>query len=93
VIEVIHPDHEGLSAYAVRLAFHDEPYHMRTIYPGQQVAMEIGTPAHEDRWTSASARQDLVDTMLDSLHVELETNLNRNDPLIDEIDLTYRVPN
>ncbi|MCU4799971.1 hypothetical protein OB920_06265 [Halobacteria archaeon HArc-gm2] len=93
VIEVIHPDYEGLSSYAVRCANHDEPYHMRTIYPNQQVAMEVGTPANLDQWSSASERQDLVDTMLDSLHVELETNLSRNDRLIDEIDLKYRVPN
>ncbi|WEL18315.1 hypothetical protein SVXHr_2160 [Halorhabdus sp. SVX81] len=93
VIEVNHPDYEGMSAYAVRCANHDEPYHMRTIYPNQQVAMEIGTPANPEQWSSSSARQDLVDTMLDSLHVELETNLSRNDRLIDAIDLKYRVPN
>ncbi|MFC7139677.1 hypothetical protein ACFQMA_07470 [Halosimplex aquaticum] len=93
VIEVLHPDYEGLSAYAVRLANHDEPYHMRTIYPNQSVAMEIGTPVSGDAWSSSAERQDLVDTMLDSLHVELETNLDRNDPLLDAVDLTYRVPN
>lgn len=95
VIEVIHPDHDGLSVYAVRLANHDEPYHMRTIYPNQKVAMEIGTPtgATDRSWSSASERQALVNTMLDSLHVELETDLDRNDELIDAIDLKYRVPN
>lgn len=95
VIEVIHPDYEGLSVYAVRLANHDEPYHMRTIYPNQSVAMEIGTPASATgrSWSTSAERQALVDTMLDSLHVELETDLDRNDALIDAVDLKYRVPN
>ncbi|GAB3684659.1 hypothetical protein GCM10028857_13950 [Salinarchaeum chitinilyticum] len=95
VIEVDHPGYHGLSAYAVRLANHDEPYHMRTIYPNQAVAMEIGTPASvtSQYWSTAAERQALVDTMLDSLHVELETDLDRNDPILDAVDLTYRVPN
>ncbi|WP_415380364.1 hypothetical protein [Halosimplex sp. TS25] len=93
VIEVNHPDYDDLSVYAVRLANHDEPYHMRTIYPNQSVAMEIGTPVSADNWSTSEERQDLVDTMLDSLHVELETNLDRNDDLLDAVDLTYRVPN
>ncbi|QPV64250.1 hypothetical protein I7X12_06420 [Halosimplex litoreum] len=93
VIEVNHPDYDELSVYAVRLANHDEPYHMRTIYPGQSVAMEIGTPRDGSAWSTSAERQDLVDTMLDSLHVELETNLDRNDPIVDAVDLTYRVPN
>lgn len=94
VIEVVHDDYEGLSVYAVRLAFHDQPYHMRTAYPNQRWSLEIGTPNTTDvSYPSSEERQQLVDTMLNSLHVELETNMDRNDDLINEIDLKYRVPN
>lgn len=95
VIEVVHDDYEGLSVYAIRLAYHDQPYHMRTAYPNQRWSLEIGTPVYatDASYPSSAERQQLLDTMLDSLHVELETNMDRNDDLIEEVDLKHRVPN
>lgn len=95
VIEVVHDDYDGLSVYAIRLAYHDQPYHMRTAYPNQRWSLEIGTPVYatDVSYPSSAERQQLVDTMLDSLHVELETNMDRNDDLIEAVDLKHRVPN
>ncbi|RRJ31809.1 hypothetical protein [Halocatena pleomorpha] len=95
VIEVVHGDHEGLSVYATRLAFHDQPYHMRTAYPNQRWSLEIGTPVYatDVSFPTSEERQQLLDTMLDSLHVELETNMDRNDDLVEAVDLKHRVPN
>ncbi len=77
IIEVVYDEDRSLSAYAVRIAQHDEPYNMRTAYPNQQWALEQGLPATDpvtgdERFTSDEERQELVDTMLDTLHVELE---------------------
>ncbi|MFC6963220.1 hypothetical protein ACFQJ8_15930 [Halocatena marina] len=95
VIEVIHDGYEGLSVYAIRLAYHDQPYHMRTAYPNQCWSLEIGTPAYATTvsYPTPAERQQLVDTMLDSLHVELETNIDMNDDLLEAVDLKHRVPN
>ncbi|UPM44419.1 hypothetical protein [Halocatena salina] len=95
VIEVVHGDYEGLSVYATRLAFHDQPYHMRTAYPNQRWSLEIGTPVYatDVSFPTSEERQQLIDTMLNSLHVELETNMDRNDDLIEAINLKHRVPN
>jgi hypothetical protein len=97
VIEVVSDEEQGLSAYAIRLCFHDQPYNMRTAYPNQMWGLEQGLPSTgpdgNERFTSAEERQELVDIMLDTLHVELETNLDRNQSIIDEFDLRNRVSN
>lgn len=95
VIEVIHDDYEGLSVYAMRLAYHDQPYHMRTAYPNQRWSLEIGTPVYATgaSYPTAEDRQQLVDTMMNSLHVELETNMDRNDDIVEAVDLKHRVAN
>lgn len=95
VIEVIHDDYKGLSVYAVRLAFHDQPYNMRTAYPNQKWSLEIGTPVYVTNasYPTSEDRQQLVNTMLDSLHVELETNMDMNDDVVEAVDLKHRVPN
>ena len=95
VIEVIHDDYEGLSAFAVRLAFHDQPYNMRTAYPDQKWSLEIGTPPFvtDVTYSTHEERQQLLNTMLNSLHVELETNMDMNDDVVEAVDLKHRVPN
>ncbi|AWB27252.1 hypothetical protein [Halococcoides cellulosivorans] len=98
IIEVIYDRERSLSAYAVRIAQHDEPYHMRTAYPDQPWGLEQGVPADDPinggaRFQSSEERQDLFDTMLSTLHVELESDMDRNQPLIEALDLRNRVSN
>ncbi|WP_226022080.1 hypothetical protein [Halomicrobium salinisoli] len=97
IIEVVYDEERQLSAYAVRIAQHDEPYNMRTAYPNQRWGLEQGLPSTgpdgNERFTSAEERQELVDIMLDTLHVELETNLDRNQSIIEAFDLRNRVSN
>lgn len=98
IIEVVYDRDRSLSAYAVRIAQHDEPYHMRTAYPDQPWGLEQGVPADDpinggSRFTSSDERQALFDTMLSTLHVELENDLDRNQPLIEALDLRNRVSN
>ncbi|MFW6436999.1 MAG: hypothetical protein ACOCYZ_05140 [Halococcoides sp.] len=98
IIEVIYDRDRALSAYAVRIAQHDEPYRMRTAYPNQWWGLEQGGPASDpidggSRYTSSDQRQDVVETMWNTLHVELETNLDRNNELHDTLQLRNRVSN
>lgn len=92
VIEVVHDEARSLSAYAIRLAFHDEPYQMRTAFPNQRWALEQGlTPP--DGFETSEQRQELVETMVSTCHVELETDMDRNDDLLDALDLRNRMTN
>ncbi|QCW03405.1 PKD domain-containing protein [Natrinema pallidum] len=106
IIEVVLDDehmpdrYEGmdvdLSAFAIRLAFHDSPYMFRTAYPGQYWSLEIRTGDNlNGRHQSDAERQRLVDTMVDTCHVELRHDLDieRNTDLVEEIELTNRVAN
>ncbi|ELZ95859.1 chitin-binding protein [Haloferax mucosum ATCC BAA-1512] len=83
-----------LSAYAVRLAYHDSPYNMRTAYPGQYWSLEVsvGEPLMNKFDTSAK-RQRIVDMMAETAHVELETDMDLNDDVVDAIELYNRVGN
>ncbi|MFC4405512.1 carbohydrate-binding protein [Haloarchaeobius iranensis] len=83
-----------LSAYAVRLAYHDSPYNMRTAYPGQYWSLEIsvGEPLHQ-KFDTAEQRQQVVDMIADTAHVELETDMDLNDDVVDAIELYNRVGN
>ncbi len=98
IVETVYDEERSLSAYAVRIAQHDEPFHMRTAYPNQRWSLEQAVTAQdpvtdEDRFTSTSERRELLETMLNTLHVELETNMDRNDDLMDELRLRNRMTN
>lgn len=93
IIEVVHDEERGLSAYAVRLAQHDEPYHMRTAYPNQYWSLEQGMTPPEGHFETAAERQELVELMRDTCHVEIETDMDRNDALLDAVDLRNRMTN
>ncbi|MBZ6495064.1 PKD domain-containing protein [Natrinema longum] len=106
IIEVVLDDehmpeqYEGedvdLSAFAVRLAFHDSPYMFRTAYPGQYWSLEIRTGDNlAGRHQGDDERQRLVDTMVETCHVELRQDLDieRNTELVETIELTNRVAN
>ncbi|NGM68804.1 hypothetical protein G6M89_07240 [Natronolimnobius sp. AArcel1] len=92
VIEVMYDEEQQLSAYAVRIAFHDEPYNMRTAYPNQRWSLEIGMSAN-DHFDDEQSREELVQTMVESCHVEVETDMDRNDDLLDALDLRNRMTN
>ncbi|WP_254524388.1 hypothetical protein [Natrinema caseinilyticum] len=94
VIEVVYDEDRDLSVYVVRLAYHDSPYNMRTAYPNQYWSLEIsvGDPL-ERRYPTGKDRQEIVDLMVETAHVELETEMDRNDDLLDELDLRNRVSN
>jgi len=96
IIEVVYNQTQKLSVYSIRLSFHDEPYNMRTAYPNQYWSLEVGTPAFlngQARYTTSAERQALMDLMLNTLHVELETNLDRNIELFDALKMRNRVSN
>lgn len=96
IIEVVYDEEKLLSVYVIRLAFHDEPYNMRTSYPNQYWSLEVGTPAYVNgtaRFTTSEQRQQMVDLMVNTLHVELETNLDRNIDLLNALKLRNRVSN
>jgi hypothetical protein len=96
IIEVVYDEDKQLSAYVIRLAFHDEPYNMRTAYPNQYWSLEVGVPAklnNQVRYTTSEERQAVVDRMVNTLHVELETNMDRNIDLLDILKLRNRVSN
>ncbi|WP_226011009.1 hypothetical protein [Halomicrobium salinisoli] len=98
IIEVVYDEERSLSAYAVRLCMHDEPYHMRTAFPNQYWSIEQGVPAEDplgggERFASSQERQALVDLMWETLHVAVETNLDRNRDLVDALELRNRVTN
>ncbi|WP_049928120.1 hypothetical protein [Halopiger goleimassiliensis] len=93
VIEVVHDEERALSAYAVRLAFHDEPYNMRTAYPNQYWSLEQGMTPPEGHFETPEERQELVDIMAETCHVEIETDMDRNDALLDAVDLRNRMTN
>ncbi|MDL0121609.1 MULTISPECIES: PKD domain-containing protein [Halobacterium] len=84
----------SLSAYAVRLAYHDSPYNMRTAYPNQYWSLEVsvGEPL-ADKFDTAAKRQRAVDMIAATAHVELETDMDRNDDVVDAIELYNRVGN
>ncbi|EMA13319.1 chitin-binding protein [Haloarcula amylolytica JCM 13557] len=83
-----------ISAYAVRLAYHDSPYNMRTAYPDQYWSIEIsvGEPL-DKKFDTAEKRQRIVDMIAETAHVELETDMDRNDDVVDAIELYNRVGN
>ncbi|RYJ08398.1 PKD domain-containing protein [Halogeometricum borinquense] len=83
-----------LSAYAVRLAYHDSPYNMRTAYPGQYWSIEIsvGEPLM-NKFDTSEKRQRIVDMIAETAHVELETDMDLNDDVVDAIELYNRVGN
>ncbi|WP_276252462.1 hypothetical protein [Halomontanus rarus] len=93
IIAVSHDEERALTAYAVRLAFHDEPYNMRTAYPNQRWGLEQGTSKPEGHFETAEERQELVDTMAETCHVEIETDMDRNDDLLDAVNLRNRMSN
>lgn len=96
IIEVVYDQAQKLSVYSIRLSFHDEPYNMRTAYPNQYWSLEVGTPAFlngQARYTTSAERQALMDLMLNTLHVELETDLDRNIELFDALKMRNRVSN
>ncbi|SDZ05489.1 Cellulose binding domain-containing protein [Evansella caseinilytica] len=95
IIEVVFDEEKELSVYVIRLAFHDEPYNMRTAYPNQYWSLEVGLPARlsGERYTTSAERQEVVDMMLNTLHVELETGMDRNIDLLDTLNLRNRVSN
>ena len=93
VIAVSHDEDAGLTAYAIRIAFHDEPYHMRTAYPNQKWSLEVGTSRPEGYFETSEERQELVETMAETCHVEIETDMDRNDDLLDALDLRNRMTN
>lgn len=83
-----------LSAFAIRLAFHDSPYNMRTAYPNQWWSLEVSTGNDLDgRHQGGSERQKLLDLMIDTAHVELETDMDLNDDVVDAIELKNRMGN
>ncbi|WP_018256753.1 PKD domain-containing protein [Halomicrobium katesii] len=104
VIEVALPDgakpgpFEGtdapLSAYGIRVTHHDNPYMYRVLYPNQKFSMTYGNvtgPSQYD-WPV----DDLVDVMLDTLHLEFRTqmdDLEQNTELVDALDMRNRYGN
>lgn len=83
-----------LSAFAIRLAFHDSPYNMRTAYPNQWWSLEVSTGNDlNGRHPGAEERQKLLDLMVDTVHVELETDMDLNDDVVDAIELKNRMGN
>ncbi len=97
VIEVVYDAPQKLSAYALRIDFHDEPVNMRVAYPGQFWGLEMALPAWvngQQILTTPAARQAAVDTMLSTLHVEVETTADvTNMALLTKLDLRNRVTN
>lgn len=83
-----------LSAFAIRLAFHDSPYNMRTAYPNQWWSLEVSTGNDlNGRHQGREERQKLLDLMIDTAHVELETDMDLNDDVVDAIELKNRMGN
>lgn len=82
-----------LSAFAVRLAFHDSPYNMRTAYPNQWWSLEVSTDNDLNGRHQDGTRQKLLDLMVDTAHVELETDMDMNDDVVDAIELKNRMGN
>ncbi|GAB3017184.1 hypothetical protein [Natronobiforma cellulositropha] len=93
VIEVLHDEEKMLSAWAVRIAFHDEPYNMRTAYPNQLWSLEQGMTVPDYYEDDPDARQELVETMVNTCHVEIETDMDRNDDFLDALDMRNRMSN
>ena len=107
IIEITLPDEhvpdryadieQDLSAYALRPAFHDSPYNMRTAYPNQKWSLEVSLGRYQnplsDAFSSATDRQRIVDMMAETAHVELETDMDLNDDVVDAIELYNREGN
>jgi hypothetical protein len=97
IIEVIYDAPQKLSAYVIRIDFHDEPVNMRVAYPGQFWGLETSLPGWVDGQqilTTPAARQAGVDAMLRTLHVEVETSADpTNLALLNKLDLRNRVTN
>lgn len=97
IIEVIYDAQQKLSAYVIRIDFHDEPVNMRVAYPGQYWGLESSLPAWVDGQqilTTPASRQTAVDTMLRTLRVEVETSADpTNMALLTRLDLRNRVTN
>ncbi len=93
-IEVVYDEEQELSVFIIRLAFHDSPYNMRTAYPNQHWSLEVSVgDALDQRYETAEERQAVLETMVETAHVELETDMDRNDDLLDELNLRNRVAN
>jgi hypothetical protein len=97
IIEVVYDQARHLSAYVIRIDFHDEPVNMRVAYPGQYWGLENALPGWLDGQqvlTTPAARQSALDTMLSTLHVEVETAADpTNLALLNRLDLRNRVTN
>jgi hypothetical protein len=97
IIEVVYDQAQHLSAYVLRIDFHDEPVNMRVAYPGQFWGLENALPGWLDGvqvLTTAASRQAAVDMMLSTLHVEIETATDRtNMNLLNRLKLRNRVTN
>ena len=97
IIEVVYDSAQKLSAYVLRIDFHDEPVNMRVAYPNQYWGLETALPAWvngQQILTTPAARQAAVDTMLSTLHVEVETAANpTNMALLTALKLRNRVTN
>ena len=97
IIEVIYDPAQKLSAYVIRIDFHDEPVNMRVAYPGQYWGLETALPGWVDGQqvlTTPAARQAAVDTMLRTLHVQVETSADQtNLSLLNTLKLRNRVTN
>lgn len=97
IIEVVYDAAQKLSAYVVRIDFHDEPVNMRVAYPGQFWGLETSLPGWVDGQqvlTAPADRQAAVDTMLRTLHVEVETAADpTNMALLNKLKLRNRVTN
>jgi hypothetical protein len=97
IIEVPYDTTQHLSAYVIRIDFHDEPVNMRVAYPNQYWGLETALPAWvngQQILTTAAARQTAVDTMLSTLHVEVESASDpTNMALLTRLDLRNRVTN
>jgi hypothetical protein len=97
IIEVIYDAQQKLSAYVIRIDFHDEPVNMRVAYPGQFWGLETSLPGWVDGQqilTAPADRQTAVDTMLRTLHVEVETSSDpTNMALLNKLNLRNRVTN
>jgi hypothetical protein len=97
IIEVVYDAAQHLSAYVIRIDFHDEPWNMRVAYPNQYWGLENALPGWMDGvqvLPTAAARQQAVDTMLSTLHVEIETAADpTNMNLLNRLKLRNRVTN
>lgn len=94
IIEVVYDEDQELSASVIRLAYHDVPYNMRTAYPNQYWSLEVGlSQPLDNRYPSKQDRPKLLDRMVETAHVERETDMDWNDALLDALDLRNRVSN